>query len=333
MRFHLPSLVLALAVLAPSAAHAESDDGPVAWATVDIWHGHTTLHVYAQNSATGLPAAVERISEDPDESEYGESGTQWTIELNAPSRVGLMLRQELPLEPLLEALHAQGQTTLLCQIHHPNVAFIELPGTPWVWSRRGLHSAYISTARPTRPLVLELGWRPVDVMRFVTIMGFALVAPILIGLMIWRRSILRDRVAEAWFGRAQAINVTIMVGWALWMAAVEASQIGELAEFAAGGRGVLGMMTAPVWVLGFLPAAFALVAIARRIMRKLRGFDSLPPPAARFMTSVRTVAALLFLVIAVAAFTASNLRVGVFALMGAIVTAVLLPGARGPLGL
>jgi Zn-dependent protease with chaperone function len=83
-------------------------------------------------------------------------------------------------------------------------------------------------------------------------------------------------------------------------------------------------------MLGFLPAALLLMAMARRIVRRLRGFD--PQPRGGVATLLRLLVPLLLLVAAASAFFARDPRTGVFALLGAIAAGVLLPGARGPLG-
>ena len=305
----------------------------MAWANVTVQTGRPTrLQLTSKSTDPAIAAALERMAgRSPEASEYGSGWVQSTCELPACSRSGLVLRQELPLEPLLDALAAAGQPSLILLVQHPRTGFVSLAGASVLASRRGTLNATVPTGAPHQPLVLELGWRGVDVARVAGLLLLAFLAPIAAGLAVWRRSIARDRVPEAWFGRAQAIHLISMAGWVLWMVAVEATRVADFAEFGFPGLGWSRRTTGPLCLLGFLPAALVLVAIVKWITRRLRGFDPLPRGAGG-LGSVRMLGSLLLIVVAIVAFSEGNLPAGVFALLAAIAAGVLLPGAPGPLG-
>jgi Zn-dependent protease with chaperone function len=157
----------------------------------------------------------------------------------------------------------------------------------------------------------------------------ALAAPILAGLWIWRRSILRDRAPQDWFARVQAIHAITLAGWVLWMIVFQATQAGAFIAFGLG-HSFVGIVTL-VAVLGFVPTSLALMTIARRVIHRLRGFDPLPGGAG-VLGSLRATILLVALLLALTGFSSGHLRLGVFALLTTIVTAVLWPAARGPMG-
>jgi Zn-dependent protease with chaperone function len=336
------SSVLALCVAAlacPSgdaqaAEPAESRaDIPVAWASLTIEPGQRTqLQLTSQTRDPAIAAALERIAGRPPEtSEYAETWVQWTAELPAASRHRLALRQDLALEPLLEVLDAAGQPTLVLVVRHPRAGSVTLEGASVVLKQPGYLSASVPTGAPRRPLRIELGWNRTDVMRTVVVLLLALVGPLAVGFAVRARSIARDRVPQAWFGRAQAINVVVIVGWILWMAAVETTKADDLMELALSGGNGYRMIAAPLWLLAFLPTAIALTAMVRGIGRRLRGFDPLPR-GGRLLGQMRLLVPLALVLVAIPAFGAGDPRAGVFALLGAVVAGFLLPGARGPMG-
>src|SRR5215471_10624998 len=119
------ALFLALALLAAASAApapAGAEPGrPIAWANLTIESSQpTTLQITRRKSDDPtLVQALERIAEDPTEtSGYGD-WESWSVELPAPSRSGLVLREAFDLKPLLEALRAKGQPSLTIMIRHP----------------------------------------------------------------------------------------------------------------------------------------------------------------------------------------------------------------------
>lgn len=330
-------LLLALAVSlalarSPALAAPPSQYGPLASANVEVVPGRPTqLQVTARADEPAIGAALARLAHHaPSASASGVGWTRWTVELPAPSRRGLIVSQDLPLGPLLALLRDRGEVSLTTMIHHPRVGFIEAPGATLLSVQRDYLSASIPSDA-SRPLRLEMGWRPADVQRAIAILLLAFFGPLAAGWLIERRSLAHDRVPHTWFARAQAIHLVAMAGWVLWMVAVEATQISALTEFAADGRGGGRFFSGPLWVIAFLPAALMLGAMIRRIARRLRGHDALPRMG--LMGRARLLSALVLILVAVQAFVASDFRVGVFSLIGALCVAVLLPGPRGPLGL
>src|SRR5262249_8470176 len=154
--------------------------------------------------------------------------------------------------------------------------FVALSGASAVPVQRGALSATFPTSLPVEPFALELGWRPIDLERSAIVLLLALLAPIVAALAVWRRSVAPHRGPGAWVFRAQSIQVVSIGGWMLWMVAVEATGIGDLTEFAMGSRSGSHGIAASLWMLGFFPAVLVLVAITRRLVRGLRGFDPLP---------------------------------------------------------
>jgi len=308
----------------------EDDDGPMAWASLSIEPGQPVpLQVTTSMSAGEIGIALERISgHPPHTTSYGVGWTQLTTELPAPVRDRLLLRREIAIEPLLEVLHAQGQTYLLVQIRHSRAPVAHITGAQ-VYSARGMISAYLPTAPPHQPLRIDVGWRDVDAWRTVMILLLALACPILAGLMVWRRSMTRDRVPQDWFPRAHTLQSLMIVGWVVWIIAIQATLLEDLIT-ASFGLSRSWMLMGPLCMLGFLPVALLLMAMVRRIVRRLRGFD--PRARGGFAVLLRVIVPLVLLCVAATAFFARDSRTGVFALLGAIGAAALLPGARGPLG-
>jgi len=336
MRFSHPAiLAFGLVVLSPlaawSQAYENSDDNPMAWVSLGIEAGRpTTLQVITSQDPGPIAIALDRITGHPTRSmSYGVGWTQLTSELPAPARDGLLLREDIAIEPLLETLHAAGQPTLMLQIRHPRVGYAHVEGAA-AYSMRGLMGASISTAPPHRPLHIELGWRGIDVARAMILLLLAWAIPMLAGLAIWRRSAARDHSPQAWFGRAHSMQTLLIAGWVLWIAAIDATQVGDLTAMLLGSAGRSSMMTAPLWMLGFLPVALALMAMTRRMVRRLRGFD--PQFRGGLPVLLRVLVTLTLMVVAASAFFAANPRLAVFALLGAVTAGVVLPGARGPLG-
>jgi Zn-dependent protease with chaperone function len=331
----LTALALALALLVSGGTQASPgpgvEEGPTAWVSLTVANGRPTRLVVTGRPPGDIGGALARISGGPAQTrEYENGWAQWSCDLPAPVREALVLRQELRLAPLLQTLRAAGQTSVVVLVQHPSVGFVALSGAKVMAAQSGFFNASVSTA--TRgPLRLELGWRRADVARAAGILLLAFLAPILAALLIWRRSIARDRTAERWFVRAYSIQILLVVGWALWLTAVEATRVVALGAFALESRGASGPALTPLWYLGFFPATLALVAIARANTRRLRGFDA-APGTGRLFASLRAMLALALLVVAMASFTASDWKAGVFALLAAIAVVVLLPGARGPLG-
>ena len=306
----------------------------MAWANLTVQTGRPSrLQLTSRTSLAAIEVALDHVTDRPPQrSDYGTGWVQWTLELPAPSRVGLTLRQPLPLEPVLDALNMAGQPNLILMIQHPRAGFVTLEGAFLYAAGNGTMSATVPTAPPHRPLFLELGWRSAQVARGAGLLLLALIAPILAGLAVWRRSIARDRTPEMWFVRAHSIQVIVMVGWVLWLVAVEATGVGDLTAFALDGRLGAGLVAGPYWTMGFLAPTAALVAIMRRVTRRLRGFDPSSGGMGGLLVSARALVALLLVVFAISAFSATQLKAGVFALVAALAAAVLMPGARGPLG-
>src|SRR5262245_14311069 len=319
---------LVAAAFAPVWSQTAEAGATFAWASLRVERDQPTwLELMAQSNDPAIAAALERIAgRPPRTSSYGE-WTQWTVSLPAPSRRGLVLQQDLHLEPVLEVLHARGEAHLSLLIRHPSAGFATLHNAPAVSVQPGTLSASLATDSPA-PLSLELGWRPVDLWRAAGLLVLALLAPIVAGLWVWRRSIVRDHRPEAWFARVQAIQVVVVAGWALWLVILEATRAADIADFVLESRSPAIVTVA--CLLGFLPTSFTLIAIARRVVRRLRGFDA-PPRGSGPLGSLRAITLLSTLVLAFTGFTASHFRLGVFALLGAMLTALLWP-APGVMG-
>lgn len=328
-------LILCAVTVAAPVAHSQSDPpgGPqIVWASLEITpSAPTRLKVMGQSPDPGIDAALQRIAGHPPKvSEYGGDWVQWTTELPAPTRREFLLRQTIPLEPLMELLQARGEPVLSLLIQHPRAAYVHLRGAPSLSVQRGTLSATVPTTRRV-PLLLEVGWRRGDVARAMGFLMIALLLPILGGLIVLQRSLDQDQAPVAWFERAQMMQILSVSGWLLWMVVIEATQIADLIEFAFPGQS-WARMTGPAWVMAFLPVALLLMSLMRRIARRLRGHDPLPREAGGLLGSLRRIAPLLLLVVAATTMIAGNHRVGVFSLLGAIGLAVLWPGARGPMG-
>ena len=162
--------------------------------------------------------------------------------------------------------------------------------------------------------------------RVAALLLMAQAGPVLAGLLVRRRSIARDRVPEAWFNRAHDLNLLMAGGWVLWVFLVEASGVNDYPAL-----GWSGLVLGPLWWLGFLPAAFVLMAIMRNVVHRLRGHDPMPRGIGR--VHARMVVVLGLLVVALGLLGAGNLRAGVFTLLGAVAASLLMPGARGPMGM
>src|SRR4029453_10546194 len=92
------TLAFGLVVLSPPLAWTQaaenSDDSPMAWASLVIEADHPTrLQVITSKSSGGVATALNRITHhQPRTTSYGVGWTQLDSELPAPVRGGLMLR-------------------------------------------------------------------------------------------------------------------------------------------------------------------------------------------------------------------------------------------------
>src|SRR5262245_15335452 len=105
----LPALLLTFLLSSPALSQDEdaSEVSPVAWATLQVQPGRpTTFQLMGRTRDSAIATALQNIAGRlPQSRKYGE-WTQWTVELPAPGRRGLLLHQDLDLAPLLEVLAA-----------------------------------------------------------------------------------------------------------------------------------------------------------------------------------------------------------------------------------
>src|SRR5262249_25331263 len=155
--------------------------GPIAWASLTVSPGHPSqLRISSRTANPAITAALARIAGRPPRTwNHGNGWEQWATELPAPSRDELVVRQELPLEPLLDVLRVQGETNLYLVVQYPRVGFVILTGAPAV-TINGALSATIPTF-PARPLTLELGWRKDHFTRALLLLLLAFLAPMTAG--------------------------------------------------------------------------------------------------------------------------------------------------------
>ncbi|HET9328734.1 MAG TPA: M48 family metalloprotease [Candidatus Eisenbacteria bacterium] len=335
MRLLSRTVLLSFIALGVGSFQARSQERPdrelIAWATLEVTPSQPAkLRLMAKSADPAITAALEQISGRPPEiTDYATDWVQWSTELPAPAREQLILRQSIPLKPLMVLLQSRGEPSLSLMIQHPEAAFVHLRGARSFSLQRGTLSASVPTTRRVA-LLLQVGWRPGDVAKAAGWLIVALLLPILAGLVVLQRSRDRDQSPNEWFKRSQALQIITMAGWVLWMIAVEATHIAGLVEFAFPGES-WARMTGLVWLLGFLPVALTLMGFMRRIARRLRGHDPLPQEAGGLLGSLRLVTPLLLLVTAATTMIGGNFRVGVFSLLGALAFLVLWP-ARGPTG-
>src|SRR5215510_3733556 len=312
-----PLLALAITIFPAPAAFTQGageDRSPVGWASLQFEPGRPTLlQVVGRTRDPEVAAAIARIAgRTPRTTVFGSDWSQWTVELPVPTRTGLVLRQDIRLDPLLEVFGARGEHSLSLFIQHPPAGYVNVRGAMGTVVDRSHVAVSLATIPPTVAISVELGWRARDVARSATLLVLALVAPILFGLAIWKRSIARDRSSERWFFRAQANQLAAIVGLVVWMAVVEATRVADLVEFAFQGPDWPRMITGPMWMIGYLPTAFAMSAITRRVVRRLRGFDPSPRGAERF-ASLRPMILLALLVLGLAGLAAGSPQVAVAA--------------------
>src|SRR5262249_42216131 len=330
------TLGLAATVLVPRAARARDPDdepaSPTAWASMWIEPGRPTRFQFVgQMCDTAVTAAIGRIAgRAPQTSEFATDWTQWTVELPIPLRTGLALREDIPLDPLLQVLRAHRVRTLTLLVQHPPVGYVTLGGAASVPVYRFRFSVALATDAPAA-LSLELGWSARDVARSAAVLLLTLITPILVALALRRRSIARDRTPERWLFRAKANELITILGWALWAAVVEATRVADLVEFALRRPGWPPVIAAPLWMLAYLPTSLVITVITRREVQRLRGFDPLPGGAAR-LRMLRTISLLMLVILGVAAFAAGDPRCGAAAMLTCVVGSVLWQPPRGPLG-